>query len=115
MTIQVQPIQHEGWTPLPFEGCRNVAVKMLMKLDRLGLSMLRLDANGTIHEHPAEIEIDVICLEGEGMVSLDSEQAPFRAGQRIHWPIGIRHRLWTENSSMVTLMVEHYRSAHPPE
>jgi quercetin dioxygenase-like cupin family protein len=108
MAIDVQRIQRDGWTPLPFEGCRNVGVKMLMKLDNLALSMLRFDADGTIHEHPADIEIDVICLEGEGMVSFGNEQSPFRADQRIHWPPGIPHRLWTDKTQMVTLMVEHY-------
>jgi len=110
MSIDVQPIQRDGWTPLPFEGCRHVEVKMLMKLDHLGLSMLRFDADGTIHEHSAEIEIDVICLEGEGMVSVGNEQSPIRAGQRIRWRPGIPHRLWTDHSQMVTLMVEHYRA-----
>lgn len=113
MSIQVQPIQRAGWTPLPFEGCRNVSVKMLMKLEHLGLSMLRFEADGTIHEHPAEIEIDVICLEGKGMVSIGNEQVPIHAEQRIHWPAGIPHRLWTNETHMVTLMVEHYTSAQP--
>ncbi len=52
--LQVQPIQRDGWNPLPAEGCRNVSVKMLMKLDHLGLAMLRFDPDATIHEHPTE-------------------------------------------------------------
>lgn len=111
MPIQIQPIHHDGWTPLPYEGCRNVSVKMLMKLNHLGLSMLRFEADGTIHEHPAQIEIDVICLEGEGMVSVGNEQSPLKAGERVRWPMGIPHRLWTNTSEMVTLMVEYYGDA----
>ncbi|MBL8132405.1 MAG: cupin domain-containing protein [Anaerolineae bacterium] len=108
MTIQVEPIQRDGWTPLPIEGCRNVAVKMLMKSHRLGLAMLRFDLDGTIHEHPADIEIDVICLEGEGMVSVGNEQSPLKSGERVRLPKGIPHRLWTNATQMCTLMVEYH-------
>lgn len=115
MVLQVQPIQRDGWTPLPAEGCRNVSVKMLMKLDHLGLAMLRFDPDATIHEHPAQIEIDVICLEGEGMVSVGDEQSPLRAGERLRWPRGVPHCLWTNNAPMLTLMVEHYGSGPQSE
>lgn len=107
--MDIQPIKQDGWTPLPFDGCRNVYVKMLMKIEHLGLAMLRFEPDATIHEHAASMDIDVICLEGEGMVSLDDEQARFRAGERIRWTAGLPHRLWTESTSMVTLMVEHHQ------
>lgn len=77
MPLDIQPIQRDGWSPLPFEGCRHVQVKMLMKLDHLGLAMLRFEPDGTIHEHPADIAIDVICLEGEGMVSMGGSKRHF--------------------------------------
>lgn len=109
--MDIQSIRSEDWTPLPFEGCYNVKVKMLMKLDHLGLALLRFEPAGTIHEHAAHIDIDVICLEGEGMVSLGDEQSSFKAGQRIRWTAGIPHRLWTNQSSMITLMVEHFSSS----
>jgi quercetin dioxygenase-like cupin family protein len=103
--LQIHPIQRDGWTPFPMEGCRNVWVKMLIRLDHLGLAMLRFDPDGTIHEHPAAIEIDVICLEGEGIVSVGDEHSPLKAGERIRWPKDIPHRLWTNDTQMVTLMV----------
>lgn len=109
MPLDIKPIRSDAWKPLPFEGCINVSVKMLIKLDHLGLAMLRFEPHATIHEHPADIEIDVICLEGEGMVSLGEEQAPLTAGHFIRWTAGIPHRLWTEDTTMITLMVEHYR------
>jgi hypothetical protein len=31
---------------------------------------------------------------------------PEREGQKARWPKGVPHRLWTEASTMVTLMVE---------
>lgn len=81
-----------------------------MRLDHLSLAMLRFDPDGTIDEHPADIAIDVICLEGEGMVSVGDESAPLKAGQRVLWPVGVNHRLWTTEHTMLTLMVEHQTS-----
>ena len=45
--------------------------KPLLKRDHLALVMLRFDKQATIHEHPADIEIDVICLGGAGFTSVD--------------------------------------------
>jgi hypothetical protein len=36
------------------------------------------------------------------------ETAPLEEGQQARWPKGIPHRLWTEDSTMTTLMVEHF-------
>jgi len=44
------------------------------------------------------------------MTSVGSEKAPLRAGQRVRWPAGAPHRLWTEGHEMLTLMVEHSQS-----
>jgi quercetin dioxygenase-like cupin family protein len=108
MPLDIQPIRSQDWTPLPFEGCVNVSVKMLMKLPHLGLAMLCFQSNATIHEHSADMDIDVVCLEGTGMVSVGNEQASFKAGEQIRWRAGIPHRLWTTTTTMTTLMVEHY-------
>ncbi len=110
MPLNVQSIPRPSWTPLPYEGCYGVEGKALLSLDHLGIAMLRFGPNASIHEHPAEIEIDVICLEGEGMTSVGSEKAPLRAGERVRWPAGAPHRLWTEGHEMLTLMVEHSQS-----
>lgn len=107
MPPEIKSVPRPTWTPLPFEGCHNVEVKSLLKLDHVAVAMLRFSPNGTIHEHPADIEIDVICLEGAGMTSVDGEAAPILAGEHVRWPAGKPHRLWTEDSEMITLMVEH--------
>jgi len=73
----------------------------------LALAMLRFAEDATIHEHAAPFPIDVLCLEGRGWVSVDGEAAPLAAGQRVHWPANAMHRLWTDGSTMLTLMVEH--------
>lgn len=106
MPLTVESIPRPQWTPLPYAGCENVAVKVLLTLPHISLALLKFDPYGTIHEHDAEIDIEVICLEGEGMVSVGREQAPLRAGERVSWPAKTRHRLWTHDSTMLTLMVE---------
>jgi quercetin dioxygenase-like cupin family protein len=60
----------------------------------------------TIDEHAASHEIDVICLEGEGFVSIEDRVNSFAAGQWLTWPAGRVHRLWTADRGMITLMVE---------
>jgi quercetin dioxygenase-like cupin family protein len=105
--IQIQPFNRPEWTPLPYEGCINVEAKGLAQLEKFSIAMLRFAPNGTIHEHAAEIDIDVFCLEGEGMTSVAGESAMIRAGERVHWPAGQPHRLWTTDKHMVTLMIEH--------
>jgi quercetin dioxygenase-like cupin family protein len=107
MTLIVEPFNRPDWTPLPYEGCREVEARGLVRLPHLSVAMLRFSPHGTIHEHAAEIEIDVLCLEGEGWTSVAGERAPLRAGQRVRWPAGQAHRLWTDGQPMLTLMLEH--------
>ena len=105
--LKVESFQRPDWTDLPQEGCHNVRFKALQRFPDFALAMLKFEADGTIHEHPADFDIDVYCLKGEGIVSMGNEQAPINAGQRVRWIAGINHRLWTIDSPMITLMVEH--------
>lgn len=50
----------------------------------------------------------MICLAGEGFVSVGNESSRFRGGDRVVWPAGVNHRLWTEGAEMETLMVERH-------
>lgn len=110
MSVDIQPIQRPDWTPLPQAGCVHVDFKALIRRDHVALAMLRFGRHATIHEHPADFDVDVICLEGSGFTSVGGEQAPIHAGQRAHWPAGQPHRLWTADTEMVTLMVEHIQA-----
>jgi quercetin dioxygenase-like cupin family protein len=83
-----------------------VTGRVLLRRAGIAIANLRFEPNATIDEHSASIEIDVICLAGAGFVSVGTESSPIRAGQRVVWPAGVNHRLWTEGSSMETLMVE---------
>src|SRR4029077_18798541 len=96
------------------EGCHGVEGQVLLNEPHLALALLRFAPGGTIHEHPADIEIDVICLEGEGLTSVGGETTVLRAGERVRWPAGVAHRLWTEDATMLTLMVEYHGPRHPP-
>ena len=91
---------------MPRPGCSNVQVKVLLRADDVFLALLRFAPDGTIDEHAADHEIDVICLEGRGRTSVGETALDLRAGERVRWPAGGQHRLWTEDSMMVTLMVE---------
>ncbi|MEX1253683.1 MAG: cupin domain-containing protein [Dehalococcoidia bacterium] len=84
---------------------------MLLKLDHLAVAMLRFGPDGTIHEHAAGWDIDVVCLEGRGVTSVDGDSEAISKGQSVRWPAGTQHRLWTEEDNMVTLMIEHIAGA----
>jgi quercetin dioxygenase-like cupin family protein len=94
------------WTPLPYDGCVNVEGRVVLHEDELALALLRFAPHGTIHEHPGESDAVVACLDGEGFTSVGPDVFPLAAGQRVRWPPGIPHRLWTEDSTMTTLMIE---------
>jgi quercetin dioxygenase-like cupin family protein len=68
--------------------------------------MLRFGRNGNIDEHADDEHVhEVICLDGSGFTSVGGEAAALRAGERVTWPPGIPHGLWTEGDEMTTLMV----------
>ena len=106
MTPEVGPVPRPEWTPVPREGTRGVEGKVLLRESGLFLALLRFAPASTIDEHPAPHPITVVCLEGEGLTSVGGETAPLHAGERVVWPAGVPHRLWTEASTMTTLMVE---------
>jgi quercetin dioxygenase-like cupin family protein len=82
--------------------------KVLLRPPPLVIAMLRFAPGSSISEHQASMDVDVVCLDGAGFVSVGGEGFPFRAGEAIRWPAETMHRLWTETSEMTTLMVEHH-------
>jgi len=105
--IQDQP--KPQWTALPRAGCRNVEFRVLLASDVLSVAQLRFAEHGTIDEHAAPWDIDVICTSGSGFTSVGADTCPIAAGQAVRWPRDAMHRLWTESAAMETLMVEHRR------
>ena len=59
-----------------------------------------------IPERCAGYPTDVVCLEGGGFPSAGSEEADLSPGHKPLWPADGLHRLWTEDESMVALMIE---------
>ena len=106
MTVDIRPFPRGEWSPLPYDGCIGVEGKVLIREDDFFVAMLRIAPNGTIHEHADPNETIVVCLEGEGLTSVADETSPLRAGPQARWPKDVPHCLWTEEATMVTLMVE---------
>ena len=106
MSVDIRPWPRPEWSPVPAEGATGVESVALVREDDLFIAMLRFTEHATIHEHPGPNDTIVVCLEGEGFTSVAGETAPLKAGEEARWPKDVRHRLWTEGSTMVTLMIE---------
>jgi quercetin dioxygenase-like cupin family protein len=106
MTEEPQQMPRPDWAPVPRPGCVNVDGKVLLVREGLALAMLRFEPGATIDEHSAPYEVEVICLEGEGFISVEDRVNSFAAGQWMTWPAGRVHRLWTADHGMITMMVE---------
>ena len=108
MSIDIRPFPRLGWDPLPGDGVIGVVGRVLVREDDFFVAQLRFSEHATIHEHPGEHDTIVVCLNGEGFTSVAGETAPLREGEQVRWPKDIAHRLWTEDATMTTLMVEHF-------
>jgi quercetin dioxygenase-like cupin family protein len=106
MSVDIGPFPRPGWDPLPGDGVVGVMGRVVVREDDFFVAQLRFSEHATIHEHPGERDTIVVCIEGEGFTSVAGETAPLREGQQARWPAGIPHRLWTEGSTMTTLMIE---------
>ena len=102
--IEKMPRPH--WEALPRQGTVGVTCRVMLKRAGIAVANLKFSTNATIDEHSAPIEVDVICVAGEGFVSVGKQSSAFRAGDRVVWPAGVNHRLWTEATEMETVMVE---------
>lgn len=111
--LEISSFPRNEWSPLPYEGVSQVLGRVLLTRKDLVVAMLNFAGRATIHEHAAEHEIDVICLEGRGFTSVEKDVAAIEAGQSVYWPARKRHRLSTEGFPMLTLMVEHPEGYRP--
>jgi len=98
-------VKRPEWEPVPIEGIVNVEGKVFLDEPEVGVAMLRFGRDATIPEHAGDTDNWVVCVEGRGFTSVDCEQAEIRAGQKVFWPKGVQHCLWTTDSEMTTLMV----------
>jgi quercetin dioxygenase-like cupin family protein len=109
LTIDIRPFVRPEWSPLP--GASGVDGKVLVREGDFFIAMLRFAEQATVHEHPGQTDAIVVCIDGWGFTSVAAETAPIQTGQSVRWPQGIPHRLWTEDSTMTTLMVEGWAQA----
>jgi quercetin dioxygenase-like cupin family protein len=107
MTVDVARVPRPEWSPLPGEGVVGVEGKVLVReADGSFVAVLRFAPHATAHEHPGANDTLVVCIEGAGFTSVGGETAPLRESERAFWPAGVPHRLWTEDATMTTLMIE---------
>ena len=106
MTVDIHPVPRAGWDPLPHDGSVGVVGRVLVREDEFFVAELRFSEHATVHEHPGDTDTIVVCIAGEGFTSIAGETATLREEEWVRWPKGIPHRLWTEGSTMTTLMVE---------
>jgi mannose-6-phosphate isomerase-like protein (cupin superfamily) len=104
VTVDIREIPRLGWDPLP--NSVGVTGRVLVREHDFFVAELRFAEHSTVHEHPGEQDTIVVCIAGEGYTSVGAEIVPLREDQQVRWPKGVPHRLWTEASTMATLMIE---------
>jgi quercetin dioxygenase-like cupin family protein len=106
MSVDIRPFPRPEWSPLPYDGCVGVEGKVLVREEDFFVAMLRFTEHATVHEHPGIADTIVVCIDGSGFTSVAGETATLQEGQQVRWPKGVTHRLWTDATTMVTLMIE---------
>ena len=106
MSVDIRPFPRLGWDPLPAEGVVRVTGRVLVREETCFVAQLRFAEHANIHPHAGEQDTIVVCIEGAGFTSVGDETAPLREGEQVRWPRGVVHGLWTEASTMSTLMIE---------
>jgi quercetin dioxygenase-like cupin family protein len=106
VNLDIARVPRPDWSPLPSEGSAGVEGKVLVREADFFVALLRFRPHATIDEHPGANDTLVVCLEGEGFTSVGDATAQLRESERAFWPAKVRHRLWTENAPMMTLMIE---------
>lgn len=111
MSVDVRPVPRPGWDPLP--GAVGIVGRVLVRegadpgYPDLLVAELRFSENARIDPHSHVRDAIVVCIAGEGFTSVGEKTMPLLEGQQVRWPRGVVHGLWTEASTMATLMVEH--------
>jgi quercetin dioxygenase-like cupin family protein len=102
--LDIAAVPRSDWSPLP--GSVGVDGKVLVREEDFFIAILRFAPHATVQEHPGANDALVVCLEGEGLTSVGEVTSPLRESERVLWPANVPHRLWTEDTTMKTLMVE---------
>ena len=113
--MKVKAFPRPDWSPLPEkEGLEGVEGRVLLFDRRAVVATLRLTTHARTDVHPADHDIHVLCLEGSGFAQSGGATVAIAAGQSVLWPRGEPHNLFTEDSTMTTLMIEHVYMRQAP-
>ena len=104
MNVDVAKVPRADWSPLPRSD--GVNGRVLVREEDFFIALLQFEKRATIEEHPGQNDTLVVCLQGEGLTSVAGETAQLHEGERAFWPAGVPHSLWTDDTTMTTLMVE---------
>ena len=72
MTLDIRPFPRPEWSPLP--GATGVEGKVLVRDGGFFVAMLRFSQQATVHEHPGETDTIVICIDGAGFTSVETNE-----------------------------------------
>jgi mannose-6-phosphate isomerase-like protein (cupin superfamily) len=103
--VNVTSVKRPNWEPLPLDGVVAVEGKVFLDEPDVGLAMLRFGRRASFPQHAGETDNWVVCIEGSGFVRLNGEVSEIEAGQKVYWPAGVPHQLFTTESEMTTLMI----------
>ena len=87
-------------------------------LDRPNLVVVhRYEPGGEMQEHAAIDPILFMVIEGSGFLRLggpDGETARVQAGDAVLWPAHVQHRVWTEDTTLTSILF-HFGPDDAPE
>ena len=105
--MEKTPFPKPDWHVLPKEGCKGVEARVCLVDKRSVVAMLRLGPQSHTDVHPAPYDIHVLCIEGSGFAMSGGEVKPIQSGESVLWPKGEEHNIYTQDSEMTTVMIEH--------
>ena len=108
MTVDIRPFPRLGWDPLPETASSASSVAVWSGKTSFFVAQLRFSEHATIHEHPGER--DTIVAASKARATPRSATRPRRSakGSRFAGRQAFRTGLWTEGSTMSTLMIERF-------
>jgi quercetin dioxygenase-like cupin family protein len=71
------------------------------------------EPHGVLDEHSADVPILFLVTRGRGFVRIggsDGETCAVAAGDAVLWPVGLDHKVWTEDESLDAITID-----GPPE
>ena len=88
------------------KGSRNVSGQVIFSDPRGLISELAFARHGAIEPHSNPHAAWFVVIEGGGFVSVGEEKSRVAAGEAVHWPPGVIHSAWTDQSQMRAIVVE---------